>query len=110
VLDSLEFGNPLAVSDADEPLPDLDFGPLITAGKASELAADVEEAIDRGGVPLYRGSTARAHFVDGQDTSAYVPPVAIFDPRGARPCTTPSPSGPSTPWWSWTPKPSCWRR
>ena len=80
VLDSLEFGNPLAVADPDDPLPDIDFGPVITDGKARELASDVEEAIDRGGVPMYRGSTDRGHFVPGQDTSAYVPPVAIFDP------------------------------
>jgi acyl-CoA reductase-like NAD-dependent aldehyde dehydrogenase len=43
VLRSLQFGNPLAVAEPDEDLPDLDFGPLISADKAREVAGLVDE-------------------------------------------------------------------
>lgn len=80
VLDSLSFGHPLAVADPADPLPDLDFGPVINAAKASELDSLVAEAVGRGGIPLYRGELGSGHFIEGQDTSAYVAPVAILDP------------------------------
>ncbi len=80
VLESLSFGHPLCVQSADDPLPDVDFGPVINASKAAELETTTAEAIGRGGIPLYRGSLARGHFLPGQDTSAYVAPVAILDP------------------------------
>ncbi len=77
---SVRFGHPLAVADDADPLPELDYGPLITAEKSAELAGKVEEAITKGGVPLYRGSLADGAFVTGQDTSAYAPPVALLAP------------------------------
>ncbi|WP_241832383.1 aldehyde dehydrogenase family protein [Pseudofrankia sp. EUN1h] len=80
VVESVRFGHPLAVGGDDEPLPDLDFGPLINAVKAAELAGRVEEAIAKGGVPLYRGSLADGRFLPGQDTSAYAAPTAILSP------------------------------
>ncbi|MBX6390144.1 MAG: aldehyde dehydrogenase family protein [Frankia sp.] len=80
VLRSLRFGHPLAVENDDDPLPDLDFGPLINAAKAAELAARVDEAITKGGVPLYRGNLVDGRFLPGQDTSAYLPPAAILSP------------------------------
>lgn len=80
VVGSVRFGHPLAVENDDDPLPDLDYGPMITAEKSAELAAKVDEAITKGGVPLYRGDLADGRFIPGQDTAAYVPPVAILSP------------------------------
>ena len=80
VVSAVRFGHPLAVAADDDPLPELDFGPVIKVEKAVELARKVDEAITKGGVPLYRGSMADGAFVPGQDTSAYVPPVAILAP------------------------------
>ncbi|GIJ45435.1 aldehyde dehydrogenase [Virgisporangium aliadipatigenens] len=96
---SVAFGNPLAVARPDDPLPRLDFGPLINATKAKELSDIVDETIERGGVPLYRGSLTdgRApdkHFVDGQDTSAYLAPVAILGPPPSSPLHHAEPFGP----------------
>ncbi len=80
VISSVRFGHPLAVAHDDDPLPELDYGPVITAEKSAELAGKVDEAIAKGGVPLYRGTLADGAFVPGQDTSAYVPPVAVLAP------------------------------
>jgi len=80
VVSAVRFGHPLAVAADDDPLPDLDFGPLIKADKAAELAMKINEAVTKGGVPLYRGSLADGAFIPGQDTSSYVPPVAILSP------------------------------
>jgi len=80
VVESVRFGHPLAVSADDEPLPDLDFGPLINAVKAAELAGRIDEAITKGGVPLYRGSLADGRFLPGQDLGAYAAPTAILSP------------------------------
>jgi acyl-CoA reductase-like NAD-dependent aldehyde dehydrogenase len=80
VVRSVRFGHPLAVAADDDPPPELDYGPLITAEKSVELAAKVDEAIIKGGVPLYRGSLADGVFLPGQDTAAYTPPVAILAP------------------------------
>jgi len=80
VIESVQFGHPLAVGDDDEALPDFDFGPLINAVKAAELAGRVDEAITKGGVPLYRGSLADGRFLPGQDISAYAAPTAILSP------------------------------
>lgn len=94
VLSSLEFGHPLAVSHPDDDLPKLDFGPVINAAKAADLAAKVDDAIDRGGIPLYRGRLEQGRFLPGQDTSAYVPPVAILDPPRSSPLHHAEPFGP----------------
>src|SRR3954462_7315613 len=58
VVQSLRFGHPLSVERCDDELPVLDFGPVISAGKAEDLRALVGDALDRGAVPLYRGSLA----------------------------------------------------
>jgi len=80
VMESLTFGHPLAVENPDDPLPNLDFGPVINATKAAELYTNAAEAIGRGGVPIYRGDLDKGQFLENQDTSAYMPPVAILDP------------------------------
>ncbi len=80
VVKSLRFGHPLAVEAPDDELPDLQFGPLISATKADELHQKYAEAITGGGIPLYRGQVADGRFLDGQDTSAYVAPACVLEP------------------------------
>ncbi len=80
VLHRIRFGHPLAVAQAGDPLPDLDFGPVIHASKAADLNAAFDEALPTGGIPLFRGSLGEGSFLDAQDTSAYVAPAAILNP------------------------------
>ncbi len=94
VVASVRFGHPLAVPDAGDELPVLDFGPLISSGKAADLRAKVDEALHHGAIPLYRGSLAHGHFIDGQDTSAYVAPTALLAPPGASRLMHEEPFGP----------------
>ncbi|QFU88993.1 aldehyde dehydrogenase family protein [Amycolatopsis sp. YIM 10] len=91
---SVRFGHPLAVEAPEDPLPELDFGPLINAGKAKELADQVEEAVRNGGVPLHRGEVGDGRFLPGQDTSAYLAPVSILDPPRSSPLFHAEPFGP----------------
>jgi len=80
VVQSVRFGHPLAVAGPDDPLPDLDFGPVIHATKAADLNAQWEEALRGGGIPLYRGSVGDGAFLDLQDTEAYVAPSCVLQP------------------------------
>ncbi len=91
---SLKVGHPLAVAADGDPLPELDFGPVISAAKAAELSSKVEEAERWGAVPLYRGALDPARFIDGQDTSAYAAPVAMLAPPGASRLMHEEPFGP----------------
>ncbi|MGA5147965.1 aldehyde dehydrogenase family protein [Streptomyces griseoincarnatus] len=91
---TLRIGHPLAVEHPGEPYPALDFGPVINAAKAKELDDQVAEAIDRGAVPLHRGSPADARFLPGQDTSAYVQPVTLLNPPRSSPLHHAEPFGP----------------
>ncbi len=91
---SIRFGHPLAVRDQGDPLPELDFGPLISAAKADELRRKVDEAIKAGAIPLYRGRHDGGLFLDGQDTSAYVAPVALLAPPGRSRLMHAEPFGP----------------
>jgi acyl-CoA reductase-like NAD-dependent aldehyde dehydrogenase len=94
VVRSIQFGHPLAVENDGDPLPELDFGPLISAAKADELRRKVDEAIKAGAVPLYRGKNEGGRFLDGQDTSAYVAPVALLAPPGRSRLMHAEPFGP----------------
>ncbi|MFI6389756.1 aldehyde dehydrogenase family protein [Nonomuraea sp. NPDC050540] len=91
---SLRFGHPLAVESPEDPLPQLDFGPLINAAKAAELAGQVDQAIARGGVPLYRARLSDGHFLPNQDVSAYFAPTAILNPPRSSPLHHAEPFGP----------------
>jgi acyl-CoA reductase-like NAD-dependent aldehyde dehydrogenase len=91
---SITFGHPLAVEQPDDELPVLDFGPLINDAKVKELRDQVDEAIARGGVPLFRGSLESGRFLPGQDTSAYLAPVAILSPPRSSPLHHSEPFGP----------------
>ena len=94
---ALNHPNIAAIHGLEDPL----FGPVVnsaippaTAGykdvtlyeapetgdpaKAKELGDVVDEAIKSGGVPLYRGSLDTGGFLPGQQTSAYLAPVAIL--------------------------------
>jgi acyl-CoA reductase-like NAD-dependent aldehyde dehydrogenase len=93
VVTSIRFGHPLA-ADADDDLPQLDFGPLISAAKAADLRAKVDEALHHGAVPLYRGSLSQGRFLPGQDTSAYVAPTTLLAPPGASRLMHEEPFGP----------------
>ncbi len=80
VINSVRFGHPLAVADQSDPLPELDYGPVIHETKASELAESYHEALRGHGIPLYKGSLQDGTFLDGQDSSAYVPPSCVLQP------------------------------
>ncbi|SCG40047.1 aldehyde dehydrogenase family protein [Micromonospora zamorensis] len=97
VVRSVRFGHPLAVGDdwaAGDPLPELDFGPLISAAKADELHRKVDEAVRGGAVPLHRGKLNGAPFLPGQDTSAYVAPSVLLAPPGRSRLMHAEPFGP----------------
>ncbi|MFD7013541.1 aldehyde dehydrogenase family protein [Streptomyces sp. NPDC059928] len=91
---SVRAGHPLAVDDPQDPLPELDFGPLINAAKAKELSDQVAEAVDRGAVPLHRASLSDGRFLPGQDTSAYLAPVTLLNPPPSSPLFHAEPFGP----------------
>src|SRR3984885_16252517 len=82
-LRAVRFGHPLAVENPGDPLPELDFGPLIRSEKATELSTQFDEALRGGGIPLYRGSLGDGRFLDVQDTSAYCPPSSVLQPPAA---------------------------
>ncbi len=85
VLKSLKVGNPTVVKSADDPLPTLDFGPLINNRKTEELRVMESEALGMGAVTLYEGEIAESLVLPGQDTSAYMPPIALMNiPRNSR--------------------------
>lgn len=100
VVKSVRFGHPLAVPDTGQPgsrasLPELDFGPLISAAKAEELRRKVDETVRGGAIPLHRGGLDDAvGFLDGQDTSAYVGPAALLAPPGRSVLMHAEPFGP----------------
>lgn len=91
---AIRFGHPLAVQNDEDDLPELDFGPLISAAKGGELAERVDDALMRGAVPLYRGRLADGWFLEGQDTSAYAAPVTLLAPPGASRLMHEEPFGP----------------
>ena len=76
----LKFGHPLAVALDEDPLPVLDFGPVIHSTKAAALAAQFDEALDKGAAPIFRGQTTDGRFIDGQDVSAYSAPAIVLNP------------------------------
>ncbi|MFC1418301.1 aldehyde dehydrogenase family protein [Streptacidiphilus cavernicola] len=80
VIGDLRFGHPLAVADPDAPLPELDFGPVIHAAKAAELARHFDDAVVSRAVPLHRGSLDDGGFLPGQDLGAYIAPAAVLSP------------------------------
>lgn len=76
----VRFGHPLAVENPDDALPELDYGPVIHATKAADLAARYDEALRLGGIPLHRGVVTEGRFLTGQNISAYVAPASVLNP------------------------------
>lgn len=76
----VRYGHPLAVDHDDDPLPELDFGPLISASKASDLSERWDEAVRGGAVPLVYRGVSEGSFLPGQDISAYAAPAAVLAP------------------------------
>lgn len=83
VVESLRFGHPCAVENDEDALPDLDFGPVIQQRKAESLAAQFDEAISTGGIPLLHADLSLGRFVPGQNTSAYTAPACVLEPPSA---------------------------
>jgi acyl-CoA reductase-like NAD-dependent aldehyde dehydrogenase len=90
----VRFGHPLAVEAGQQELPELDFGPLINGAKVKDLTDAVDEAVAKGGIPLYRGSLDDGRFLPDQDRSAYLPPIAILAPPPSSPLFHAEPFGP----------------
>ncbi|MDZ4718529.1 MAG: aldehyde dehydrogenase family protein [Roseiflexaceae bacterium] len=85
VLKSLKFGNPTLVDAPNDPLPTLDFGPLINNKKVEELNVMYSEAIGNGAVGLHEGEFDESLFLPNQDNSAYFAPRAVLNvPRNCR--------------------------
>ena len=80
VIEDIRFGHPLAVESPGDPLPELDFGPVIHNRKAGELSEQFDEAVKGRGLPLHRRSLGDGRFLDGQDTSAYAAPACVLEP------------------------------
>ncbi len=79
VVKSLRYGHPVAAPAGAQGPPAYDFGPLISSGKAAELHADVNEAVQRGATCLFEGQFDDSCFLPGQNRSAYFAPVALLD-------------------------------
>jgi acyl-CoA reductase-like NAD-dependent aldehyde dehydrogenase len=81
---ALKVGNPVAVAKDGDPLPTLDFGPLINRATADSLRKSVSMAIGTGAIPLFEGTLDESRFIEGQDMSAYVAPAALLNvPRNS---------------------------
>jgi len=79
VAQSLRIGNPTTALRPEDPLPLLDFGPLINAKKVEELRVRFSDALGKGAVCLYEGSMNPALFPENQDFAAYYPPTALIN-------------------------------
>jgi len=85
VLQSLQFGNPLLVERDHDPLPKLDFGPLINSKKVEELRVLYTEAQGKGAIALYEGAIAQDRVLPNQDLSSYLAPSALLNiPRSSK--------------------------
>ena len=80
----VRVGNPVAVEQADDALPALDFGPLINRAQAAALREAVRDAVAGGAVPLYDGTIDPGLLVPDQDAGAYLAPAALLNvPRSS---------------------------
>ncbi|MBO3271501.1 aldehyde dehydrogenase [Hymenobacter sp. NBH84] len=79
VMQSLKIGNPTVVQNANDPLPELAFGPVINAGQAQELDRLYQDAMKTGATPLLEGHLPDELFLPGQDRSAYRAPRALVN-------------------------------
>jgi acyl-CoA reductase-like NAD-dependent aldehyde dehydrogenase len=85
VLRSLRFGSPVMVERENDPLPKLDFGPLINSKKVEEMRVLYVDALSKGAISLFEGSVQESMIFPGQDISAYVGPAALLNiPRNSK--------------------------
>ena len=85
MLQNLQYGNPVLVEKESDPLPVLDFGPLINSKKVEELRVQYTEALGKGAVSLFEGAIDKNRVLANQDISAYLPPAALLNiPRNTR--------------------------
>jgi len=84
VLRSLRIGNPTLVDNADDALPNLDFGPVIKAKQAQDLDDLYANALQRGATPLFEGELDESLFLPNQNKTAYTAPRSLVDlPKSA---------------------------
>jgi acyl-CoA reductase-like NAD-dependent aldehyde dehydrogenase len=74
---SLTVGNPTLVDHTADPLPNLDFGPVINKAQAVALDQLHADALKTGAIPLYEGLLDERLFLPGQDRAAYRAPRAL---------------------------------
>lgn len=91
---ALKFGNPVAVASPKDPLPALDFGPLINRHTAESLKKSVDMAVGTGAIPLFEGDLESERFTAGQDKGAYVAPAALLNVPRSSPLYHREPFGP----------------
>jgi acyl-CoA reductase-like NAD-dependent aldehyde dehydrogenase len=85
VLRSLRFGSPVMVERENDPLPKLDFGPLINSKKVEEMRVLYVDALSKGAISLFEGNVQESMIFPGQDISAYVGPAALLNiPRNSK--------------------------
>jgi acyl-CoA reductase-like NAD-dependent aldehyde dehydrogenase len=85
VLGSVRYGNPVLVENENDPLPKLDFGPLINNKKVEELHVLYTEALGKGAISVFEGKLKESAVLPNQDISAYIGPAALLNiPRNAR--------------------------
>ena len=85
VLRSLRYGNPVLVETESDPLPKLDFGPLINSKKVEELRVLYVDALGKGAISLFEGALSESTIFPGQDISAYMGPAALLNiPRNSK--------------------------
>jgi acyl-CoA reductase-like NAD-dependent aldehyde dehydrogenase len=78
VAKKISVGNPVAVEKDGDPLPALDFGPLINKEQVKGLRDEIGEAVSSGAVPLFDAPLDPTRFIAGQDTDAYMAPAALL--------------------------------
>jgi acyl-CoA reductase-like NAD-dependent aldehyde dehydrogenase len=85
VLRSLQYGNPVLVENTDDPLPKLDFGPLINSKKVEELRVLYTDALGKGAISLFESTVSPSNVMPNQDTSAYLGPAVLLNvPRSSK--------------------------
>ncbi len=79
MVQSLRVGHPLLVPNDEDPLPDVDFGPIINRAKVDELNVRVIAAKGRGALSLYEGELREEMFLPGQEIAAYLAPSTLIN-------------------------------
>jgi len=85
VLRSLRYGKPVLIKKPGDPLPKLDFGPLINSKRVEELRVFYTDALGKGPISLFEGKLCDNMVFPNQDVSAYLPTAALLNiPRNSK--------------------------